>query len=107
MHATVLVDPADGAQLDAAEAVGDELFALVASLGGSIAGEHGIGWLKRGRLAAQWDEPALALHEEIKRAFDPKGLLNPGKKLARMTGDDWSASRPVVITRARAIPSEV
>ena len=83
MHATVLVDPAREAELDAAEAVGGELFALVAELGGSIAGEHGIGWLKRGRLQSQWSERAVELHEQIKRAFDPKGLLNPGKKLAR------------------------
>jgi glycolate dehydrogenase FAD-linked subunit len=83
VHATVLVDPAREAELDAAEAVGEELFALVTSLGGSIAGEHGVGWLKRGRLQAQWDERAVQLHEQIKRAFDPKGLLNPGKKLAR------------------------
>ena len=83
MHATVLVDRADEGQLAAAEAVGEQLFSLVASLGGSIAGEHGVGWLKRGRLAGQWDARALALHEQIKQAFDPKGLLNPGKKLAR------------------------
>ena len=63
--------------------MGEELFALVVELGGSIAGEHGVGWLKRGRLAAQWDARAVQLHEQIKRAFDPKGLLNPGKKLAR------------------------
>jgi glycolate oxidase subunit GlcD len=83
VHATVLVDPASDAELDAAAAVGDELFALVVSLGGSVAGEHGVGWLKRGRLQEQWNERALQVHEEIKRAFDPKGLLNPGKKLAR------------------------
>ncbi len=83
VHATVLVDPARESELDAAEAVGEELFALVISLGGSIAGEHGVGWLKRGRLRAQWPERAVELHEQIKRAFDPKGLLNPGKKLAR------------------------
>ena len=83
VHATVLVDPASEAELDAAEAVEEELFELVISLGGSVAGEHGIGWLKRGRLADQWPSPAVALHEEIKRLFDPKGLLNPGKKLAR------------------------
>jgi glycolate oxidase len=52
-------------------------------MGGSISGEHGVGWLKRGKLAAQWSPAAVALHEQIKRAFDPKGLLNPGKKLAR------------------------
>jgi FAD/FMN-containing dehydrogenase len=83
VHATVLVDPALAAELDAAEAVGEELFGLVVSLGGSITGEHGVGWLKRGWLASQWDARAVELHEQIKRAFDPKGLLNPGKKLAR------------------------
>jgi D-lactate dehydrogenase len=83
VHATVLVDPGAEAELDAAEAVGERLFELVVKLGGSVAGEHGVGWLKRGRLAAQWDRRALEMHEQIKRVFDPKGLLNPGKKLAR------------------------
>src|SRR5580692_10792681 len=83
VHATVLVNPSREAELDAAEAVGDELFALVVELGGSVAGEHGVGWLKRGRLESQWDGRVLEMHEQIKRVFDPKGLLNPGKKLAR------------------------
>ena len=66
------------------EALGEELFALVVELGGSVAGEHGVGWLKRGRLEAQWDARGRCeLHEQIKQVFDPKGLLNPGKKLAR------------------------
>ena len=84
VHATVLVDPADGPELERARQLGTELFALVGELGGSIAAEHGVGWLKRGLLEAQWDERTLALHEQIKRAFDPKGLMNPGKKLARV-----------------------
>jgi FAD/FMN-containing dehydrogenase len=83
VHATVLVDPGSERELEAAEVVADELFDLTASLGGSITGEHGVGLLKRGRLAAQWDARALELHEQIKAAFDPKGVLNPGKKLAR------------------------
>jgi glycolate oxidase subunit GlcD len=83
VHATVLVDPANEQELDAAEGVVEELFALTTSLGGSITGEHGVGFLKSGRLAGQWDTRALELHEEIKAVFDPKGLLNPGKKLAR------------------------
>ncbi|HEV3047497.1 MAG TPA: FAD-binding oxidoreductase [Solirubrobacteraceae bacterium] len=83
VHATVLVDPDDDRDLDAAEAIGEQLFALVAELGGSIAGEHGVGWHKRGRLASQWHPRALALHEEIKRVFDRKGLFNPETKLAR------------------------
>jgi FAD/FMN-containing dehydrogenase len=83
VHATVLVDPEDERELDAAEAVSEELYALAAKLEGAIAGEHGVGMLKRGVLSRQWEPRAVALHEEIKRAFDPKGLFNPGKKLAR------------------------
>jgi glycolate oxidase subunit GlcD len=83
VHATVLMDPSNEAEMDAAEAAGEQLFGLVVELGGSVAGEHGVGWLKRGRLESQWDARTLELHEQIKRAFDPKGLLNPGKKLAR------------------------
>jgi glycolate oxidase subunit GlcD len=83
VHATVLVNPDSTAELDRAEAVGERLFELVVSLGGSVAGEHGVGWLKRGRLAGQWPAAAVELHEAIKRTFDPKGLFNPGTKLAR------------------------
>jgi glycolate oxidase subunit GlcD len=83
LHANLLVDPHSEPDLAAAAAAAEELFALAAELGGSISGEHGVGWLKRGQLARQWPEGALRLHEEVKRAFDPKGLLNPGKKLAR------------------------
>jgi FAD/FMN-containing dehydrogenase len=39
--------------------------------------------VKRGALAKQWPEAALGIHEAIKHTLDPKGLLNPGKKLAR------------------------
>ena len=81
VHATVLVDPANPQELETARSVEEELFALVVSLGGSIAAEHGVGWLKRGRLSAQWDPRAVELHGQIKGVFDSKGLLNPGKKL--------------------------
>jgi FAD/FMN-containing dehydrogenase len=83
VHATVLVDPEDDRELDAAERVMNELFTLVTELNGSVAGEHGVGLLKGGWLARQWDAGAVEMHERIKAAFDPKGLLNPGKKLAR------------------------
>ena len=62
----------------------EELFELAVRLGGSISGEHGIGWLKRGQLARQWPARALELHEAVKRVFDPKGLLNPEKKIAAL-----------------------
>jgi glycolate dehydrogenase FAD-linked subunit len=86
LHGSFLVDPERTGELDRARAAGEELLALAIELGGSISGEHGVGWLKRGWLARQWPEPAVALHEQIKRAFDPKGLLNPGKKDPRPGG---------------------
>ncbi|HEY3759898.1 MAG TPA: FAD-linked oxidase C-terminal domain-containing protein [Solirubrobacteraceae bacterium] len=84
IHANLLVDPRSEEELSSAASATDELFALAVALGGAISGEHGVGALKRGQLARQWPPRALELHEEIKRVFDPKGLLNPGKKLARM-----------------------
>jgi len=80
LHSTFLLVPGDEEELDRSRAATEELFALAARLGGSISGEHGVGRLKRGQLARQWQPRALALHAAIKRAWDPKGLLNPGKK---------------------------
>jgi glycolate oxidase subunit GlcD len=71
VHANLLVDPRSEADLAAAAAATDELFALAVELGGSISGEHGVGLCKSGQLARQWPEGALRLHEEIKRVFDP------------------------------------
>jgi glycolate oxidase subunit GlcD len=82
LHSTFLVSAQDEDELARADAAAGELFALAARLGGSVSGEHGVGWLKRGQLERQWSPRALQLHDEIKRVFDPKGLLNPGKKVA-------------------------
>lgn len=51
----------------------------VYSLGGVLSGEHGIGWMKKGHLADFLPEKHLELLRGIKRAFDPAGILNPGK----------------------------
>jgi FAD/FMN-containing dehydrogenase len=83
VHATVMVDPRSKGELDRADRAMEELYGVVAELGGSIAGEHGVGVLKGGRLALRWQPRAVELHEQIKAVFDPKGLLNPGKKLGR------------------------
>jgi FAD/FMN-containing dehydrogenase len=82
LHSTFLVAPDDSGELELARAAAEDLFALAVRLGGSISGEHGMGWVKRGQLARQWPPRALEAHAAIKRAFDPKGLLNPGKKVA-------------------------
>ena len=57
------------------------LFDLTESLGGSISAEHGIGRLKAAEFARRADPVELALMHDLKRAFDPQGILNPGKVL--------------------------
>jgi glycolate oxidase len=81
MHSSFLADTADAARLAAADAARGELLQLAIDLGGSISGEHGLGLVKSGLLGRQWNPAALAAHAAIKRALDPKGLFNPGKKL--------------------------
>jgi FAD/FMN-containing dehydrogenase len=80
LHATFMVDVQDNGERARAQAAAQELFGLAAELGGSISGEHGTGWVKRGQLARQLSPRLLELHAAIKDAFDPKGLMNPGKK---------------------------
>ena len=58
------------------------MFDLVGSLGGSISAEHGIGRLKTEEFANRADPVELALMRDLKRALDPKGIMNPGKVLA-------------------------
>jgi FAD/FMN-containing dehydrogenase len=57
------------------------MFDLVESLGGSISAEHGIGRLKAEEFARRADPVELSVMRELKRALDPKGILNPGKVL--------------------------
>ena len=57
------------------------MFDLVESLGGSISAEHGIGRLKAAEFARRADPVELAVMHALKRALDPKGILNPGKVL--------------------------
>jgi FAD/FMN-containing dehydrogenase len=64
-----------------ARALESAMFDLVESLGGSISAEHGIGRLRAAELAARADPVEIALMRAVKRALDPKGILNPGKVL--------------------------
>ncbi len=88
LHVTMLRgDLADAewhARRDAAEA---ELFAAVVALGGKIAGEHGIGWTQRRYLGLALEPAQIALMQRLKHAFDPLGILNPGKIFADAAGD--------------------
>ena len=79
LHATFLVSPGSVEELGRAERASQDLFTLAVSLGGSVTGEHGVGVVKRGRQG--WSPKTAALMAAVKQAFDPLGLMNPGKKV--------------------------
>lgn len=56
-----------------------EIFTEVVRLGGTLSGEHGIGLVQKPYMDIAFSEKSLDLMREIKRVFDPKGILNPGK----------------------------
>lgn len=57
----------------------EELFKATVALGGTLSGEHGIGVLKAPYLHLEQPEPLIALQKRLKAAFDPHGIMNPGK----------------------------
>jgi len=66
-----------------APALHDAMYEIVADLNGSISAEHGIGQMKAQLLQQKKDPVALDMMYSIKQALDPKGILNPGKVLAK------------------------
>jgi glycolate oxidase len=82
MHPTVIFDRGDPAAVERARHAFDAIMRLGLALGGTITGEHGVGVLKREWLATELGELSTRLHRDIKAAFDPEGILNPGKVLA-------------------------
>ncbi|MFJ6112562.1 FAD-binding oxidoreductase [Agrococcus sediminis] len=60
-------------------ACADEVFEAAIAMGGTLTGEHGVGILKRRWLVDELGERQLALQRAVKAAFDPAGILNPGK----------------------------
>ncbi|MFZ2754105.1 MAG: FAD-linked oxidase C-terminal domain-containing protein [Lysobacteraceae bacterium] len=81
LHVNLMYDPADPAQNERAHAAMSRVFTLTLSLGGTLSGEHGIGLAKRDFMPQAVDAPTLAMMRAVKAAFDPDGILNPGKLL--------------------------
>jgi glycolate oxidase subunit GlcD len=79
IHVNLLVNPDDPEEMGRAARCLDEVFDRVLALGGTISGEHGVGIEKRAFVGREIDPVTLALMREIKRVFDPHGILNPGK----------------------------
>ncbi|MFI7076913.1 FAD-binding oxidoreductase [Micromonospora sp. NPDC049903] len=81
MHPNIVVDRADPASLERGRRAFDEIMRLGLALGGTCTGEHGVGLLKREWLAREIGPVGVRVHQAIKDALDPSGLLNPGKVL--------------------------
>jgi glycolate oxidase len=85
MHPNVLFDAGDPDSVARAQSAFDAIMATGLELGGTITGEHGVGVLKKRWLARELDLVAQRLHLAIKREFDPRGILSPGKMLGELS----------------------
>ncbi len=79
IHVNFVVDRDDPDQIARARKCVAETFQLSVDLGGTISGEHGIGYVKSQYMHYAIDKPTLDVMKGIKKVFDPKGILNPGK----------------------------
>lgn len=83
-HPSIFFDASDPEDVARAEAAFDRIMEVGLDLGGTITGEHGVGYLKREWLAHELDEGNRRIHRAVKAALDPQGILNPGKMHAAL-----------------------
>ena len=79
LHPLILYDANKPGELQRAESFGARILELCVEVGGTITGEHGVGLEKIDQMCVQFRPPELAQFHAVKHAFDPDGLLNPGK----------------------------
>jgi len=94
LHPLILFDAGRPGEVERAEHLGAEILELCVAVGGTVTGEHGVGVEKLGPMCTQFGPDELEAFHGVKRAFDPDGLLNPGKAvptLARCA--DYGAMR--------------
>ena len=75
----ILYDAGVPGELEKTEEFGNEILKLCIDVGGSITGEHGVGVEKLDAMCYQYSDSELDVFHQIKAAFDPQSLLNPGK----------------------------
>ena len=79
LHPTIVLDKNDSAALKRAEGALADIFALAIEFNGTITGEHGVGSAKLPYLRNQIGEIGMKVHRELKKVFDPNGILNPNR----------------------------
>ncbi len=81
LHPLILYDASKDGDLQRAESLGHEILQLCIAVGGTITGEHGVGMEKINAMCIQFGTAELQQFHALKAAFDPRGLLNPGKAI--------------------------
>ncbi len=79
LHPLILYDANRPGELERTEEFGGKILELCVAAGGTITGEHGVGMEKINQMCVQFDASELTQFHAVKHAFDPRGLLNPGK----------------------------
>jgi glycolate oxidase len=79
LHPNILTNRNDAAEMARAELAIAELFQVALDLGGTLSGEHGIGYMKAAYLADEVGPVGIEVGRAVKEALDPTGILNPGK----------------------------
>jgi glycolate oxidase len=79
IHPCIFYDSSKPGELERSEEFGGRILELCVEVGGTITGEHGVGIEKLRQMCVQFRAPELAAFHDVKRAFDPDAILNPGK----------------------------
>jgi glycolate oxidase len=84
LHPLILYDANQPGELEQAEAFGNDILRLCVEVGGVLTGEHGVGIEKRDLMPAMFNKIDLDQQQLLKCAFDPRGLMNPGKMFPQL-----------------------
>jgi glycolate oxidase len=87
IHVNIMLDPADADELARGRVAVEEVLRAAVDLGGTISGEHGIGYAKAPYLHFALTRETIEMMRRVKETFDPNGILNPGKVFFSRTTD--------------------
>ena len=83
IHVNIMVDKADTEEYEKGLSLVEKVFQETLSLGGTISGEHGVGLTKANYIGMELSKKEIEIMQSIKKMFDPKNILNPGKIFPR------------------------